>query len=211
MTRLTYYFDPLCPWSWLTSLWVREVRKYRDVEITWKFFSLAEVNQQTDPVRYGPLRIAALARREHGNDGADRAYLALGRLYHERRDRPANLEELAQKAQEPLREVGLDPSLAPRAVQDESTLEDVRRDHQEAVQRFKAFGVPWLVLGDEEFGYFGPVVNTFHSGETSAELWDRYVWLASCSYLFELKRERQPLPELQGLSDAFIAQDSAAG
>src|SRR2546421_12429670 len=122
MTHVDFYFDSQCPWAWLTSLWIREVRKHRDLDIQWKFFSLAAVNE-LDPVRNGPLRITALARREGGNEAVDRAYLALGRMNHEKRLRFETLEELEQNARESLAEVGLDPDLAKRALADQATLD----------------------------------------------------------------------------------------
>jgi len=203
LAKLTYYFDPLCPWAWLTSLWVREVREYRPLDVEWKFFSLAEVNEQ-GPERMRTLRIAAQARREGGNGAVDRAYLALGRMLHERRHRPETDEEMIEAAREPLLEVGLDPDLARRALEDDSTQEDVLRDHREAAEKFDAFGVPWLVLEHGSKGFFGPVIGERVRGEEAAELWDHFVWMSGRQYLFELKRGRANLPSLPGLSAEFV-------
>ena len=114
MTRLDFYFDPLCPWAWLTSLWAREVRDHRSIEVEWKFFSLGAINE-LDPYTYGPLRACALARRDGGNDAVDRAYLAFGRMFHEHRQRAQNEEELVQFSREHLADVGLDPDLVSSA------------------------------------------------------------------------------------------------
>jgi 2-hydroxychromene-2-carboxylate isomerase len=209
MTGLTFYFDPLCPWAWLTSLWAREVRDHRSIDIEWKFFSLGAINE-LDPHTYLPLRACALARREGGNDAVDRAYLALGRMFHEHRQRPENEEELIQFAREHLEDVGLDPDLVTRALADSTTLDDVLSEHQDSVERLHAFGVPWVLVDGQEPGFFGPVINEYLKGERAAELLDHYVWLASQPYLFEIKRTERTLPKLKGLSASFTTAAHAA-
>jgi 2-hydroxychromene-2-carboxylate isomerase len=208
-TQLTFYFDPLCPWAWLTSLWVREVRRHRPLDVEWRFFSLAGVNEREDKW-HGPLRIAALARREGGNDAVDRAYLALGRLFHERTDAYDLIDNLAEVAQPYLRDVGLDPTLAPRALEDPSTVEEVIAEQQEATDRLGAFGVPWIVMGDEEYGFFGPVINEALKGEEALALWDHFQFVGTRPYLFELKRGRKKLGSLSGLSQSYSQQEVGA-
>src|SRR5579859_306359 len=156
--RVVFYFDPLCPWAWLTSLWIREVQRHRPIEVEWKFFSLAGINEHEDPW-YGPLRIAALARREGGNEAVNRAYLALGRLFHEHSGSWDRINDLVDMAQPFLEDAGLDPALASRALDDPSTVDDVLNDHREAVDRGGAFGVPWIVVQGDDRGFFGPVVG----------------------------------------------------
>jgi 2-hydroxychromene-2-carboxylate isomerase len=204
MTKLTYYFDPLCPFSWLTSLWIREARLHADIDVEWKFFSLAAINEgDVNGVGTLPLRTAALARREGGNEAVDLVYLAMGRLLHEQRLRPETPEEEAEAGRRVLEEVGLDPSLAERALWDESTLQDVLREHEEAVDTRGAFGVPWLVIEGAEPGYFGPVVDRLLDRDEAIELWEHFRWFAAQQYLFELKRSRMALPDLKGLSAQF--------
>ena len=210
MTSLQFYFDPACPWAWLTSLWIREARLHRPLEIEWKFFSLAEVNE-LDPARAGMLRIAAQARREGGNEAVDGAYLGLGRMTHERRERYGTLDELRQIAPGALQEVGLDPALAQRALDDETTMDDVLADHREAVDKLDAFGVPWIVLQDGTKGFFGPVVGEVPRGDKATELWDHFEWISSQPSLFELKRGRASLPKLQGLSADYLPQGVESG
>jgi 2-hydroxychromene-2-carboxylate isomerase len=204
IARIAFYFDPLCPWAWLTSLWIREVRRHRELDIEWKFFSLAGVNEKGEDW-HGPLRIAALARREGGNEAVDRAYLALGRLFHERSDSFDIIGQLAEVAQSYLADAGLDPSLAPRALADPTTLEDVLADHREAVDTLGAFGVPWIVAEGDEAGFFGPVIGALLTGDGAVELWDDFQRLARRPYLYELKRgARKSLPDLKGLSERFL-------
>lgn len=207
MTRLDFYFDPLCPWAWLTSLWAREARRSRSIDIEWKFFSLTEVNQ-LDAVRNGPLRIAAQARREGGNEAVDRAYLGLGRLIHEQRVKFETLDELEQEAPRALGEVGLDPGIASRALHDDATLQIVLDEHREAVERYQAFGVPWLVLEGNDQGFFGPVVGERLRGEQASDLWDHFAWMSAQPALFELKRGRASLPKLLGLSEDLLETGS---
>ena len=87
---LTFYFDPMCPYAYQTSLWVREVRRRRDLAVTWRFFSLEEVNLESGkrhpwerPWSYGfgQMRVGALIRRDLGNDALDRWYAAVGRAF----------------------------------------------------------------------------------------------------------------------------------
>jgi len=207
--HVQFYFDPLCPWAWMTSLWIREVRRQRPLDIEWKFFSLAGVNERAD-VWHGPLRIAALARREGGNEATDRAYLALGRLFHEREKSFDEIDQLAELAGPYLAEVGLDPSLARRALDDAETLTEVLADHTDALERLKAFGVPWIVVDGDEIGFFGPVIGELPEGERAVELWEHFQWIGRQDYLFELKRGgRKRMQKLNGLSERFIEQ--AAG
>lgn len=198
-----FYFDPLCPWAWVTSLWMREVQRCRPVNVEWKFFSLAGINDREDKW-HGPLRIAALARREGGNEATERAYLALGRLFHERKDSFDIIDQLAEVAGPYLRDVGLDASLASRALEDPQTLEDVMNDHRDAAERLGAFGVPWLVVDDDEKGFFGPVIGEALHGEDAGQLWDHFRWIGTRPYLYEIKRGgRKKLENLSGLSDRY--------
>ncbi|HLJ67666.1 MAG TPA: DsbA family protein [Chloroflexota bacterium] len=208
--RVEFFFDPLCPWAWLTSLWIREVQKHHPLHVEWKFFSLAGINDRADEW-HGPLRIAALARREGGNDAAGRAYLALGRLFHERSDSFDQIGELAELAAPYLEDVGLPGDLSSRALQDESTLEDVLADHRPAVEKLGAFGVPWIVVEGDERGFFGPVVGEDLRGQEAVDLWHHFRWMANRPYLYELKRGgRKRLQDLSGLSLRFGEPVSAA-
>lgn len=210
MTNVTFYFDPLCPWAWLTSLWAREVREAGDIDIEWKFFSLQAVNE-LDADRNGALRICAQARREGGNEAVDRAYLALGRMTHERRERYETLDELRAIAPKALEEVGLDPGIVERALADDTTSDEVLREHKEAVEKYDAFGVPWIVLDDGTKGFFGPVIGERLRGEEAKALWDHFLFMSGQPCLYELKRGRAKLPKLQDLSNEFLQDVPVAG
>jgi hypothetical protein len=187
----------------MTSLWIREVRAHAPIEIEWKFFSLAGVNERAD-VWHGPLRICALAGREGGQEAIDRAYLALGRLFHERDTSFDEIERLPELARPYLEEVGLEPSLATRALEDPTTLDEVLVQHTDAVERMKAFGVPWIVVDGDDMGFFGPVIGELPTGEEAVTLWEHFQWIGRQPYLYELKRGgRKKMQDLKGLSARF--------
>lgn len=192
MAKLTFYFDPLCPWAWRTSLWIREARTVRDLQITWRVFSLRENNRDKDPLAADPVQIddalrVALAARQHGGDDAvDRFYLAIGRARHEQHQdlRSGQVLEAA------LLEAGLPASLYAQATGDPTTIDAVLAEHAEAVERYAAFGVPWLVVGDQQIGFYGPIITDIPPAEVAGQLWDHTEWLYTQSYFYEIKRER---------------------
>ena len=88
-------------------------------------------------------------------------------------------------------------------------MSDVRAEHGPAREELAAFGVPWLVLDGEKPGFFGPVIGQRLRGEEAAQLWDRFTWMSAQPFLYELKRGRQILPELEGLSADFRVEEPA--
>ena len=192
---VAFYTDPLCPWAWRTSLWIREVRKVRPIHVDWRMFCLEEVNKKDGTVDWqggrsaAALRVMALVRRQHGNDAFDRFYLALG---HARFDREEKYEpDVIEKA---LEEAGLDKGLCAQALSDDSTIEEVLTEHGKLVDRDGAFGVPTIVLdAGEGPGIFGPVIdNPVPQGEAAGELWDHTAWMIRQAPFYELKRSRKP-------------------
>src|SRR6266852_4538117 len=83
--KLSFYFDPLCPWAWRTASWIHEVHRQVPIDVHWKFFSLAALNGNNDPTLMVPLRVLALTRESAGNQGVESLYLTLGQLIHEER------------------------------------------------------------------------------------------------------------------------------
>ena len=195
-TRVRFHFDPLCPWAWQSSKWIREVEKVREVDVEWRLFSLQLINEKNkDPladahVKGTPaLRTMALVRREGGNRVVGSVYEALGNRIHE-----VPSEDLDQAAlRAALDDAGLDPSIVDRALDDRSTMEDVRAEHDAAVAEVGAFGVPTIVLATGQ-GMFGPVIAKAPTGEAAGELWDHVEWLIRRDGFFELKRERDRKP-----------------
>ena len=190
---INFHFDPQCPLAWRTALWVREVRGVRPVQVQWKMFSLEIVNRKegTEPdyvngYGWAALRTLALARKRGGNEAVESVYLALGAAQHGRREsirEPEGVRNALQKA-------GLDPKIVDEALADKSTLQAVLADHEEAVSRYNAFGVPTIAYEDSNVGFYGPIIQFVPRGEEAGELWDYTAWALHQPNLFELKRDR---------------------
>ncbi len=189
-TSVDFYFDPLCPWAWRTSLWVREVAKVRPIDVHWKFLSLEEINRGTDHARdsqrasRAPFRTMTLARRLGGEDAIDRLYLALGKARHERKEDLAEVSVVKAS----LEEAGLSSSLYDEALGDPSTEREYAAEHKLIAEQ-GGFGVATLVI-DGGPPIFGPVINPVPSGEEAGELFDHVAALSKDKYFFELKRNR---------------------
>src|SRR4249919_2871848 len=137
--EIEFYFDPMCPWAYQTSVWIREVREQIGLDITWRFFSLEEINRPEGkrhpwerPLAYGwtPMRVGAWLRRID-NDLSDRWYEVCGRTLHVEGGRFYE-PDVARRL---LAEIGADESAWDDALADETTHDDVRNDHEEAVTR----------------------------------------------------------------------------
>jgi len=192
--RVQFHFDPLCPLAWRTALWMREVRNVRPVEVTWRFFSLEVVNRKEgvtpDYAKDGSWaaeRTLVMARREGGNDALERLYLALGAAQHGRGESMKEVDVIRAA----LKKAELDEGLVARALEDETTIEEVLADHQEAVRRYRAFGVPTIALDGAYVGFYGPIIQDVPRGENAGEHWDYLSWALRQPNLFELKRDRR--------------------
>lgn len=194
MTAVEFHFDVMCPWAYQTSKWIREARQQRDITVTWRFFSLEEVNREEGkkhpwerPWSYGwsMLRVAARLRREDdGNDAVDRFYEVAGRMLHEEAVKvhtPEGVEEV-------LRRIGRDPGLVAQAIADPSTSDEVRADHQRVLD-LGGYGVPTMVL-DGSTPLFGPVVTPAPTGPAAGRLWDLVAGWAEFPHLYELRRPK---------------------
>lgn len=190
--RINFHFDPACPLAWRTALWIREARKLRPLDVTWRFFSLETVNRKegVEPTytnySWPALRTLALARRQGGNEAVERLYLTLGNAQHGRRERISELDVIRAAAQK----AELDPAMVDEALANEATTQDVLDDHEEAVRRYHAFGVPTIALEGSSVGFYGPIIHTVPHGEEAGELWDYTLWALGQPNLFELKRDR---------------------
>jgi len=196
---IRFHFDPSCPWAWQGAVWIRRVRDVRDIEVSWRLFSLFLINEHHE--EFGPearrqmlfpLQTLLEARREAGNEGVERLYLAIGERLHEVRPRPELDVDLVRDA---AAAAGFDPAIVDRALADPSTETDVVQEHDAVVQDVGAFGVPTIVLPSGK-GIFGPVKALAPTGEAAGELWDHVRWLAEQDDFFELKRIRTRKPGL---------------
>ncbi|MGI8491676.1 MAG: DsbA family oxidoreductase [Acidimicrobiales bacterium] len=197
MTGVSFHFDVMCPWAYQTSRWIREARQVRDIDVRWGFFSLEEVNREEGkphpwerPWAYGwsMLRVAALLRRR-SNDDVDRFYEATGRALH-LDGQPVQRREVLEVV---MAEAGFDPATVAQAVDDPSTHDEVRADHDRVVEA-GGYGVPTLFIdgGGRDGGtaLFGPVITPAPVGEDAGKLWDLVAGWASFPHLYELRRPK---------------------
>jgi predicted DsbA family dithiol-disulfide isomerase len=192
-TRVDFWFDPICPWAWITSRWILEVEKVRPVTAVWHVMSLAVLNEGKEGLseRYresmrsawGPVRVLVAAEQAYGPQVLLPLYTALGtRFHHEKlpRDRETITAALA--------EAGLPAELAD-AMDSTEYDEAVRATHAEGIERVGTdVGTPIISVG--EMSVFGPVVSPIPRGETAGQLWDGVLLIAGVDGFFELKRSR---------------------
>lgn len=196
-TQIFFHFDPLCPLAWRTALWIRKARDIRPIDVRWRLFSLEIVNRkpETEPDYVNghgwiALRSLSLARKLQGNEGIEKLYIALGNAQHGRKE---SIRERAT-VEASAREAGFGADFVEQALQDEQTIQDVINDHEEAVKRYHAFGVPTIAIEGSDVGFYGPIIHSVPEGEKAAELWDYTYWALQQPNLFELKRDRAAAP-----------------
>lgn len=192
-----FWFDPMCPWAWMTSRWMSEVEQVRDVRVRWHVMSLSVLNEGRDlPEDYaalmerawGPVRVVNAAREHHGEEVLKPLYDALGNRIH-----PGGRgDDLATVIDEALAEVGLPAELARFAASDELD-ESLRVSHQEALELVgDEVGTP--VVAVDGVGFFGPVVTPAPKGEAAGRLWDGALLVSSTPGFYEMKRTRTAGP-----------------
>jgi protein-disulfide isomerase-like protein with CxxC motif len=192
-----FWFDPLCPWAWLTSRWIKEVEQVRDVKVNFHVMSLALLNtdrtELSDNYRewlktaWGSARVSIAAARDHGDEVLDRLYTELGTRFHnEGRDRDrATVEEALAAA-------GLPTSLADAMTSTEYD-EELAKSHHAGMDLVGLdVGTPVISVGGTAF--FGPVVTPKPRGEAAGRLWDGVLLVAGTPGFYELKRSRTEGP-----------------
>ncbi len=196
--RADLWFDPLCPFAWITSRWLLEVEEVRDIEIQWHVMSLGYLNKDRDlPDDYreilapawGPVRVLLAARERHGDQVLRPMYDAFGkRIHHEGRALHQEPDGGLALIAEVLAETGLDADLVD-AASDPSWDEAVARSHHEGMDAVgDDVGTPTIHVNGTAF--FGPVLSKIPRGEDAGRLWDGCVAVASFPYFYELKRTR---------------------
>ncbi|MEW2083772.1 DsbA family protein [Streptomyces sp. NPDC005283] len=198
-----FWFDPLCPWAWMTSRWMLEVEKVRDVEVRWHVMSLAVLNEpKLDelPEKYregmkqawGPVRVVIAAQQKYGDEVLGRLYTALGTRFHNRGE-GATREAIAAA----LEEAGLPAELIEYADSDAYDTE-LRASHKEGIDKVgQEVGTPVIAVpgtDGEQIAFFGPVVTPAPKGEEAAKLWDGTLMVASIPGFYEIKRTRTQGP-----------------
>ncbi|MFD5765985.1 DsbA family protein [Streptomyces sp. NPDC127049] len=206
-TTAEFFFDPLCPWAWMTSRWMLEVEKVRPVDVRWKVMSLAVLNENRldelpaeyremlETKAWGPVRVVIAAQQLHGDEVVGKLYTALGTRFHNDGEGPTR--EAITGA---LRDVGLPEDLADYAGKDTYDAE-LRASHAEGIDKVgQDVGTPVIAVpgpDGDEVAFFGPVVTPTPRGDAAARLWDGTLLVAATPGFYEIKRTRTAAPSFE--------------
>ena len=196
-TKAKFWFDPACPWAWMTSRWILEVESQRDIEVEWNIFSLAVLNEGRELTpeyraridkTWGPVRVIAAAKRKNGYEVVLPIYTAIGNLFH-----PGAKPVEKETVIEALKTANLDASLI--EAYDSNEFDQDLRDSTKAALDLVGSDVGTPVISVEGVAFFGPVITPAPKGEDALKLWDGVVAAASVPGFFELKRTRTARPQ----------------
>ena len=228
---LHFYFDPVCPFAWMTSKWVRMVAAQREYSVDWRFISLRVLNAHIDYASHFPpeyevghtaglrlLRVCARVRAEHGREAVGPLYEAIGtRIFDTSRDvDPLSASDQgARRMLEPLlRDAGLPTDLAD-ALDDTALDGEIRTETEEALALTgRDVGTPILHFQPPDgTAFFGPVISRLPSADDAVALWDHVIALAEFPGFAEIKRSLRERPQLAsfGVDDVGIVEDWHGG
>jgi len=192
-TYVDFWFDPLCPWAWITSRWMVEVEKVRPVKTRWHVMSLAELNSTKDDIpaaykermkpAWGPVRVCTAAAQKYGDDVLGPLYTAIGTRFHDQK-----AERNRATIEAALTDAGLSAELAD-AMESTEYDEALRASHRDGMDRV-GYEVGTPVISVDGASFFGPVVSPIPRGDAAARLWDGVLLVAGTDGFFELKRSR---------------------
>ncbi len=196
-TSVELWFDPVCPWAWMTSRWLMEVERQRDIAVTWSVMSLAVLNEGREldsdyrdlmDRAWGPVRVIIAAREQHGQGVVKKLYDAFGTRVH-----LGENQDMDVVIKEGLDEVGLPAELAGAAhVDDYDAL--LRASHDRGISLVgDEVGTP--VISVDGVAFFGPVVTPAPKGQAALDLFDGCVLVAGTPGFYELKRTRTKGPD----------------
>jgi 2-hydroxychromene-2-carboxylate isomerase len=193
------WVDPACPWAWMTSRWILEAAKVRDLSVDFHVMSLAVLNEDRDlsdeyktllEKAWGPVRVLIAAEERHGNEIVEPLYSAMGTRYHVEGNK--NMTEVITGA---LSDVGLESELANAATSTEYD-EALRKSHHAGMDPVGYdVGTPVIHVGD--IAFFGPVVTPAPKGEAAGKLYDGVMLVARTPGFYELKRTRTDGPNFE--------------
>ncbi|BEL04010.1 DsbA family protein [Actinoplanes sichuanensis] len=210
---INFYFDPICPFAWMTSKWIRIVQAQRDYHVDWRFISLHLINSHIDYDNHFPpeyeaqhtaglrlLRVASAVREKHGREAIGGLYAAFGaRIMEERADegREPGWQGTPEPAAAALAEAGLPVALA-------GFLDDTSRDAEIQAESDEALSLTGRDVSTpivhfeppEGVAFFGPVISRLPDEEQAAQLWDHVIGLARFPGFAELKRSLRERPQL---------------
>ena len=191
-TEADFWFDPACPFAWITSRWILEVEKVRDVKVTWNIMSLAYLNQDKEipdsyreflKTAWQPVRVCMAAEQKYGKESLLPLYTALGTRRHIEKS-----EFTREIIEASLVEAGLPVELAD-AMDDSSLDEAIIASHHRGMDQVgNEVGTPTIAMNGSAF--FGPVISKAPKGEAAGRLWDGFQLVTEYPYVYELKRAR---------------------
>ena len=196
-TKAEFWFDPSCPWAWITSRWILEVQAQRDIEVKWNIFSLAVLNEGRElkpeyreriDKTWGPVRVIAAAKKKNGYEVVLPLYTEIGTLFH-----PGAKPVAKETISEALQNQKLDSSLID--FYDTNDFDQDLRDSTKAGLDLVGDDVGTPIISIEGVAFFGPVLTSAPKGSEALKLWDGVVAAASLPGFFELKRTRTARPQ----------------
>ncbi|HEX6151478.1 DsbA family protein [Nocardioides sp.] len=188
-----FWFDPACPFAWITSRWILEVEQVRDISVTWHIMSLAYLNEDKDDISeeyrerlstaWQPVRVCMAVEQHHGKEALFRLYTALGT-----RRFPGGEDYTRETIEAALTDAGLSPELAD-AMDDDAYDDAIKKSHHQGMDQV-GYDVGTPTISFEGAAFFGPVLSAIPRGEQAGQLWDGCIALATVPYFSELKRSR---------------------